>query len=129
MEKGNVIRVSIARKVGFGPEHYGVYDGNGGVYHYVGDDIYSVYVRYSSLEEFENGGRAFLDSNYEGAFSPGVIIRRAKSKVGASLGGYNIYSNNCEHFASWCVTRVRRSRQTGHINKKDDKRDFIFKIN
>lgn len=128
MEKGSVIRVSIVRRGGFGPEHYGVYDGNGGVYHFVGENIYNVYVRYSTIEEFENEGTAFIDSSYERAFSPEEIIRRAQSKLGSSLGGYDLYSNNCEHFASWCVTGVRRSRQTGHYNREDDTRDLGEKL-
>ena len=36
-------------------------------------------------------------------------IERAMSKVGQS--GYNLFLNNCEHFATWCVTGQRRSGQ------------------
>lgn len=124
MKKGDIIRISILRKADFGPEHYGIYDGYGGVYHYNGYTIDNVYVQHSSLGEFEDGGRAYVYSGYEARFSPDEIVRRAGSKLGSHFGGYNLYSNNCEHFATWCSTGVRQSRQTRHVNRDDDKRDI-----
>lgn len=56
------------------------------------------------------------------------IIERAQSKLGSNFGGYDLYKNNCEHFASWCVTGVRRPRQTDHYNEEDDARDIGDKV-
>lgn len=52
---------------------------------------------------------------------------RASSQLGSTFGGYNLLSNNCEHFAYWCVTGIRQSRQTLNINSADDKRDIVEK--
>jgi hypothetical protein len=41
-------------------------------------------------------------------------IRRAESRLGES--GYNLYANNCEHFARWCVTGHHRSSQVHAVN-------------
>lgn len=128
MKKGDIIRISILRKVGFGPEHYGIYDGNGGVYHYDGRTINNVYVQYTSLDEFKAGGVAYVYSGYEAKFSADEVVKRATSKLGSHLGGYKIYSNNCEHFATWCLTGIRQSRQVQHVNKDDDRRDIGEKI-
>lgn len=127
-EKGDVIRVSVIRKPGFGPNHYGVYDGNDGVYHFAGENIRDVYVKYSSLDDFEDGGRVVVDSYPGKKYSPEQIIQRAQSKLGSDFGGYNLYSNNCEHFAFWCVTGIRRSLQSGHTNSSEDDRDIGEKV-
>jgi hypothetical protein len=37
------------------------------------------------------------------------VVARALSCLG--LGDYDLGANNCEHFAHWCVTGVRRSEQ------------------
>ncbi|XP_063422649.1 uncharacterized protein LOC134707081 [Mytilus trossulus] len=50
-------------------------------------------------------------------FPPHIIAERAKSEANAdSKGGkgqfkYNLFKNNCEHFATWCVTGGKRSLQ------------------
>lgn len=45
--------------------------------------------------------------------SPSVVIHRAKSRLGK--GGYNLVSNNCEHFASWCKTGHKKSKQINGV--------------
>ncbi|VDI32429.1 Hypothetical predicted protein, partial [Mytilus galloprovincialis] len=50
-------------------------------------------------------------------FLPHIIAERAKSEANADLKGgkgkfkYNLFKNNCEHFATWCVTGGKRSLQ------------------
>ncbi|CAG2234656.1 unnamed protein product [Mytilus edulis] len=52
-----------------------------------------------------------------GIFLPHIIVERAKSEANADLKGgkgefkYNLLKNNCEHFATWCVTGRKRSLQ------------------
>ena len=40
---------------------------------------------------------------------PSVVIQRAMSKLGEE--GYNLVKNNCEHFAFWCKTGQKKSKQ------------------
>lgn len=125
MEKGDVIRVSIVRRSDMGPEHFGVFDGDRGVYHFQGANSSSAIIRWSTLNEFEDGGKARVCSYYEKAFSNDEIIRRASSKIGTNFSGYNLINNNCEHFATWCAIGKRKSTQTGTVNKEDEKRDIV----
>lgn len=125
MERGDMIRVSIVRRADSGPEHFGIYDGYGGVYHFRGTDGYNGRVVYTSLYEFEDGGKARRCSYYDKRYDEDEIIRRAQSKVGSSFGGYNLITNNCEHFAIWCISGDKYSRQTGYMNGENDKRDIV----
>jgi hypothetical protein len=112
MEMGDIIHVPIARKVGFGPRHYGVYDGHDGVYHFSGERVNDIYVKYSTLAEFAQGATVGVD-DYKKKYTREEVIARAQSKVNSDFGGYNPKSNNCEHFATWCVTGRKISSQTG----------------
>lgn len=111
MNKGDIIYVSVVRKSEFGPRHYGVYDGPRGIYHYSGENLNYVYVQFSSMEEFAQGGHVEVDHQYKKRFTPTEIIERATEKIGSELGGYHLIDNNCEHFATWCVTGKGQSRQ------------------
>lgn len=42
-------------------------------------------------------------------YSPEETVNRAKSKIGYK--GYNLFTNNCEHFAIWCKTNISESHQ------------------
>lgn len=44
------------------------------------------------------------------------IVRRAKSQVGEQ--DYNLLSNNCEHFSTWCRNGVKSSKEVakGFVN-------------
>jgi len=44
-----------------------------------------------------------------GTYDPKVVVERAKSRLGEH--SYNLLTNNCEHFARWCVTGQHRSVQ------------------
>src|SRR6218665_967840 len=44
-----------------------------------------------------------------GTYDPKVVVERARSKLGEH--SYNLLTNNCEHFARWCVTGQHRSVQ------------------
>lgn len=125
MEKGDVIRVSIVRRADMGPEHFGIFDGDRGVYHFQGFNPSSAKIKWTTLSEFEDGGKARVCSYYEKVFSNDEIIRRAASKIGTNFGGYNLKNNNCEHFATWCAIGKRKSMQTGTINKEDEDRDIV----
>jgi len=44
------------------------------------------------------------------AHSADAVVERAESRLGE--WSYDLFVNNCEHFAVWCKTGVSRSRQT-----------------
>ena len=44
-------------------------------------------------------------------YNQGTTVWRAQSRLGENV--YNVLDNNCEHFATWCVTGEDRSDQTG----------------
>lgn len=48
-------------------------------------------------------------------YSPEETVERARSMIGKS--DYNIIFNNCEHFALWCKTGVKESKQVDMIIK------------
>ncbi len=109
-KKGDVIYVSVIRPAGFGPLHYGVYDGYGGVFHFNGITPDSAFIHYSLLKDFAMGGTVEIDPCIK-IFSPDEIVERASSKLGDNFGGFNFLTNNCEHFAKWCAMGVRQSTQ------------------
>ncbi|GFO11377.1 hras-like suppressor 3 [Plakobranchus ocellatus] len=47
-------------------------------------------------------------------YPPAIIVKRAMSKLGKTE--YNLYKNNCEHFANWC-----RYGRAGSTQKAQDK--------
>ena len=119
LEPGDVISVS---RCGNMYDHYGVYIGQNQVIHFAGepgdseilDD--SAMVREVSLDEFEQDGEYRIiafpkESSIAGyhLYSAKETVERAKSRLGKK--GYDIFENNCEHFAYWCKTGVKSSKQ------------------
>lgn len=118
--------------------HHGIDCGDGTVIHFGVDDYLSNVVQRSSMDAFLAGGIAKVRNypNEEG--SPGAatvpqwsaelvdglagrrqdcedrtadaIVSRAESRLGER--GYDLWLNNCEHFAQWCQTGTSRSQQT-----------------
>ncbi|MDF2633816.1 MAG: hypothetical protein K0R78_690 [Pelosinus sp.] len=109
-KKGDVLYVSVIRPAGFGPLHYGVYDGYGGVFHFNGITPDTAFIHYSLLKDFANGGTVKIDPCVK-SFSPDEIVERASGTLGDNFGGFNLLTNNCEHFAKWCAMGVRQSTQ------------------
>ncbi len=109
-KKGDVLYVSVIRPAGFGPLHYGVYDGYGGVFHFNGITPDTAFIHYSLLKDFANGGNVKIDPCVK-SFSPDEIVERASGTLGDNFGGFNLLTNNCEHFAKWCAMGVRQSTQ------------------
>lgn len=91
--------------------HYGIYAGGGRVIHYAGFDraLRRGPVEEVSLERFTRGrGLAqvpVVAPKYVGA----AAVDRARSRIGEDQ--YRLWSNNCEHFATWSLFGEGRSRQ------------------
>jgi Lecithin retinol acyltransferase len=56
-----------------------------------------------------SGASTVATRKYGSCDRPDVVIARAESMLGTS--GYHLFANNCEHFATWCMTGERDSAQ------------------
>ena len=97
----------FVRYVGF--THEGIDVGDGTV---VALSKKSRTVERLSKEEFRDGRQLYV-REYGKCSDSDTVVGRALSLVGKR--GYNLFRNNCEHFATWCKTGRHRSEQV-----KDD---------
>lgn len=90
--------------------HHGIYCGSNDVIHFSGElgAKTNAEIRRDSLTVFLDGGEVEVVS-YRACDPPAIAVERALSRLGER--GYNLFFNNCEHFATWCKTGERRSKQ------------------
>jgi hypothetical protein len=102
--------------------HHGIYVSDSEVIHFnthgEGDGLLGdATVIATTLKEFLEFGKCEVKiyglNPFEKVFSPETVVERARSSIGKS--GFNLAFNNCEHFATWCKTGVKRSRQIEEI--------------
>lgn len=86
-------------------EHHGIDCGDGSVIHYRKP---SEVVERTSVGTFTRGQKVYV-RRYPVRYIADTAIQRAESRLGEQK--YNLLFNNCEHFATWCVTGVSDSRQ------------------
>lgn len=94
--------------------HHGIFTGDGVIHFGEGNaDIDSASpesnkVTRCTLQEFLQGGmpevRVYSRKEKKHLLPADEIVNRAESRLGE--GGYNLYSNNCEHFSNWCAFGV-----------------------
>jgi hypothetical protein len=93
--------------------HHGIDVGDGSVVHARPHDFRQPFagglVERTSLEAFAAGLPVDVVSEPRAAFPPAEIVGRALAHVGRE--GYCPVIDNCEHFATWCATGRRASRQ------------------
>lgn len=110
MARGDHIRV---RRAGGMYSHHGIDLGDGTVIHFSGEPFrrraYPPSVCLVSLEEFLRGGEMLRVDHGEEALDAEQTIARATAELGKQ--GYDLWWNNCEHFARCCKTGLRSSRQ------------------
>jgi predicted DNA binding CopG/RHH family protein len=88
-------------------KHYGIDCGDGTVIHYRKP---SEVIEQTSFATFSRGNPVYVAEYSEGfGYIPDVVVERAKSRLKEQE--YNLLSNNCEHFASWCKTGISDSKQ------------------
>lgn len=81
-------------------EHHGIACGDGNVVHFGRGifDIDNAVIEQVDLETFSQSRPiVVVDSKIE--FPPEEVVRRATSRLGER--SYDLWSNNCEHFANW----------------------------
>ena len=98
MARGDQI-YAIREIVGIPYEHHGIDGGDDTVIHY--SKVGEATIARTSREAFARGSRVYV-KNQPTAFIPEVVIQRAESRIGERQ--YDLFFNNCEHFANWCKT-------------------------
>jgi len=88
-------------------QHHGIDCGEGTVIHYYKGGGEPVISR-TTMETFALGNPVYL-YKVPVSFIPDLVIERAESRLGERQ--YNLMTNNCEHFASWCKTGRNVSQQ------------------
>jgi hypothetical protein len=94
-----------------GYRHHGLYAGQGRVLHYRGMHRWLLRrgpVEEISLAQFE-GGHGFAVVAAAARFEGPAAVERARSRLGEDR--WRLWSNNCEHFVTWCRDGAPRSSQ------------------
>ena len=102
--------------------HHGIYESDDAVYHFaspIGSEISpdTAVVHKTTLDRFLNGGelevREYSADELKTKRKPEDIIAYAKAHMGEK--GYNIISNNCEHFSNRCAFGTSNSDQVKNV--------------
>jgi cell wall-associated NlpC family hydrolase len=90
--------------------HHGIYAGDGTVIHFRGieREKKDPVVIITDLENFLNSGK-LKRRNYKKRLPHSETVRIARKHL--SEKGYSLAFNNCEHFATYCATGKKKSRQ------------------
>ncbi|MGF1459647.1 MAG: lecithin retinol acyltransferase family protein [Leptolyngbyaceae cyanobacterium] len=81
-------------------EHHGIDCGGDAIIHYYKGGEVATVTR-TPRDLFARGGRVFVKPRSP-AFLPHIVVQRAESRLGEQK--YDLFTNNCEHFANWCKT-------------------------
>lgn len=99
-------------------QHHGIDCGGGTVIHYRKTDGEAQVAR-TSMAMFTRGNPVTMVLYPRGGtFVPEVVIQRAESRLGERK--YDLFLNNCEHFANWCKTGVSESQQLARFGLRLD---------
>jgi hypothetical protein len=96
-------------RVGF--RHHGLYAGDGKVLHYAGLHRYwwRRPVEEVTLEQFARNRGYAVVAEPPPHFAGHAAVERARSRLGEDC--WRLWSNNCEHFVTWCLDGTPRSAQ------------------
>ena len=104
--------------------HHGIYENDDTIYQFaspVGSEVSpeTAIICTTDLKSFLKDGelevREYNEEELNKKRSNEEIIEFAKSKLGSNMGGYNIISNNCEHFSNLCVFNESKSNQVDDV--------------
>ena len=98
------------RRGGLTYSHHGIYAGERTVIHFKGEDKEKrdPAVMLTEIENFLNGGK-LRRRNYQERLTHSESLRIAREHL--SEKGYSLPFNNCEHFATYCATGKKKSKQ------------------
>ena len=110
MAKGD--QIYVMRQMPLVPhtyQHHGIDCGDGSVIHYrkAGEATITL----NAIAEFAQN-QPIRTKLYTTAFLPEIVVNRAISRLGEQQ--YDLFTNNCEHFATWC--KVGRSESAQLVN-------------
>ena len=90
--------------------HHGIYTGDGTVIHYSGEEKEKKdpLVRETDIEEFLKDGK-LRRRDHKKHLPPSETLGLASHHL--SYHGYSLAWNNCEHFATYCATGRKKSKQ------------------
>ncbi len=99
-------------------DHHGIYVGNGEVLHYSGlsSGFSKGPISRTSLKDFMGDDPCTVRRHTAPLYSGDEAAKRAKDRLCLSMTEkYNVISNNCEHFANWCIEGDRASFQVENL--------------
>jgi len=90
--------------------HHGIYTGDGRVIHYTGEEKEKKdpSVTETDIDDFLKGGK-LKKRDYKTRLPSSETVSLAKEHL--SDKGYSLTLNNCEHFATYCSTGMKKSSQ------------------
>jgi len=94
--------------------HHGIYMGDGKVVHFAGSirEKIDPVVQETDLSRFLKG-EILRRRDYKQRLPASETINIAKEQL--SDGSYSMIWNNCEHFATYCATGKKKSRQVKRV--------------
>jgi HRAS-like suppressor 3 len=108
----------VQRDLGY--YHHGIGIDNQLVVHYGdpsgGTSKSNAMVHATTFQEFSQG-RYVEIVNYNDNNRQPLIVARNRAIATIGQNGYDLISNNCEHFATWCVSGFKLSKQVKEIEK------------
>jgi hypothetical protein len=104
----------FVRRKGLIYSHHGIYAEEGTVIHFKGaeKEKRDPAVIITDIENFLNGGK-LRRRNHKKRLSHSETLRLAREHL--SKKGYSLRVNNCEHFATYCSTGKKKSRQVRRV--------------
>jgi len=97
-------------------EHHGIDCGDGTVIHY--SKRGKAAITRTSRAAFAQGKTIYLKSQPT-SFIADIVIERAESRLGERQ--YDLFFNNCEHFANWCKIGRSECRQLSDFGLRFDR--------
>jgi hypothetical protein len=93
-------------------EHHGIDTGDGNVIHYRKPEGRDAIISVTPKDSFAQGGRIYV-KRYDTCLIAEDVLERAHSRLGETR--YDLWTNNCEHFATWCKIGRSESPQLARI--------------
>ena len=85
--------------------HHGIDCGDGTVIHYTKSQGNISRISWADVAS----GMTVFVKEYGQCDTPDIVVWRAESRLGENA--YDVFDNNCEHFATWCKTGIHASEQ------------------